>query len=108
MQPNPHPRWRNLPAPGEGSHLGQNLLGGGHCILAILPIRERRPKDGHKPIAQEFVDNPMVAIDTLDHRLKECVQIEDYLLWRATLGEGGEVPNIQEHQADIPDFALNL
>ena len=71
-------------------------------------ILERRAEQGEEAVAQELVDDAVVAIDDLDHVGKEVVQQGHRLVGRAHARHGGEAADVEEQHADPAHLARRI
>jgi hypothetical protein len=77
-------------------------------LVAVLLIRDWRSENRHEPVSEELVNDPLISIDAVDHELEERVQVVHNFCRVRFLRERGEVPDVQEHQADVPHLAVPL
>ena len=87
---------------------GQHGLPGGERVSCGLGVFERRAKQGQKAVAQELVDDAVVAIDDVDHLGKEVVEQRHRLVGRPLAGHGGEAADIEEQHADFAHLARRI
>src|SRR5262245_21516924 len=88
--------------------LRQHLAGGGHCMTRGAGILQRRAEDGHEAVAEKLVDEAAMAIHRLDHEGECVVEKRHHVLRRPAAGVGGEVADVEEHDADLAPLARQL
>jgi hypothetical protein len=71
-------------------------------------IVERRAKHRHEALAQELVDEALLAVYRLDHEGETAVEKRDNLLRRALAPLRRKVADVKEHHADLAGLAREL
>ncbi len=69
--------------------------------LRIVLVRARRAKHGHHGIADEFLDEAVIVLDRLRHRLEQRVLEGAQRFGVERLGQRREAGQIGEHHRDL-------
>src|SRR5882672_5253535 len=88
--------------------LREYVARGRHRVERRVGVGERGAEDRHEAVAEEFVDDPVMAVDRLDHESKGAVEEGNHLVRAARARVRGEISDIEEHYADILDLAAEL
>ena len=75
------------------------------ALAAAAGSAQRRAEQRQEAVAQELVDEAVVAVDDLDHLGKEVVQQRHRLVGRARARHGGEAADVEEQHADRAHLA---
>src|SRR6185369_10504709 len=108
VQPDPHCRRQDRSRLDLLLQTREYLLRSVDRVQTILPIRQRRAKHRHKPVAQKLVDDPMMPVHDLDHELEQRLEIFDHFLRTSLLRETREVSDVEKHHAHVLAFAAQV
>src|ERR1044071_9604707 len=108
MQTDPNSRWQDRSSFLFLANLRQDFLSRAYSVRAIISVRKRSAKDRHKPVAEELVNDAVIAINDLDHELKQRFEIRYYFFRTPLFCEAGKVPNIQKHHTYVFVFTSQV
>ena len=76
--------------------------------LGVVLVGDRRPEDGHDPVAGEFVDRPLETVDGVGEDREEALHDPAPLLGVLLLGHVHRAHDVGEQHRDQLAFALRL
>src|SRR5262247_1989341 len=72
----------------------------------MVLMRQGRPKQRHKPIAEELVDGAFIAVYNVKCEGEEAVQQSVHVFWAKALGQGSGVRQVAKQHRHLFAFAL--
>src|SRR5215475_5245849 len=72
----------------------------------MVLIRQGRPKQRHKTIAEELVDGAFITVHNVECQGEEAVQQSVHVFWTKALGQGSGIRQVAEQHRDLLTFAL--
>ena len=68
-------------------------------------MRDGGAKNRHEAVAEKLIDDAVVLVDDVNHEVEQRIQIGHHRCRWSVSREVAEVTNIQEHYADVAQFA---
>ena len=95
-----------LPAAIERAHALAHQQGRAQAALGIVLVRSRRAEHGHDGVADELLDEPLIALDRRGHLAEEIGLDRPHVLGIEPFAERGESGQVREEHGDRSAVAV--